>query len=160
VFAALLYPSREGLVEYLAYRQEVEGLVARLNDKWATDGWTPIVMKTNDDYPRSVAALQLADVVLVNPVRDGLNLVAMEGVLVSDRASTLVLSTEAGAWEQLADAGAIGINPFDVGATADALHVALTMETDERERRHTRLRSVVAARTARDWLREQLAAAG
>ncbi|MEY2433397.1 MAG: trehalose 6-phosphate synthase [Acidimicrobiaceae bacterium] len=160
VFAALLYPSREGLVEYLAYRQEVEGLVDRLNDKWATDDWTPIIMKTNDDYPRSVAALQLADVILVNPVRDGLNLVALEGVLVSERASTLVLSTEAGAWEQLADAGAIGINPFDVSATAEALHDALRMDGDERERRHTRLRSVVAARTARDWLREQLAAAG
>jgi trehalose 6-phosphate synthase len=160
VFAALLYPSREGLVEYLAYRQEVEGLVARLNDKWATAGWTPILMKTNDDYPRSVAALQLADVVLVNPVRDGLNLVAMEGALVSQRASTLVLSTEAGAWEQLADAGAIGVNPFDVGATAEALHAGLRMETDEREQRHARLLSVVSARTARDWLREQLAAAG
>ena len=84
VFAAFLYPSREGLAEYLAYRQEVEGLVARLNEKWATPDWTPIPCKTSDDFPRSVAALQLADVVLVNPIRDGLNLVAMEGVLVSE----------------------------------------------------------------------------
>src|ERR1700738_4220080 len=75
VFAAFLYPSREGLAEYLAYRQEVEGLVARLNGKWSTSDWTPIHMKTSDDYPRSMAALQLADVVLVNPIRDGLNLV-------------------------------------------------------------------------------------
>ena len=134
--------------------------MARLNDKWATADWTPIQMKTSDDYPRSVAALQLADVVLVNPIRDGLNLVAMEAVLVSERASALVLSTEAGAWEQLGDAGAIGINPFDVSATADALHLALSMEHDERADRHDRLRAVVAARTPRDWLREQLAAAG
>jgi trehalose 6-phosphate synthase len=160
VFAAFLYPSREGLAEYLAYRQEVEGLVARLNEKWSTPDWTPIHMKTSDDYPRSMAALQLADVVLVNPIRDGLNLVAMESVLVSKHASALVLSTEAGAWEQLADAGAIGINPFDVGATAEALHTALAMTGDEREQRHTRLRGVVAARTPSDWLREQLAAAG
>jgi trehalose 6-phosphate synthase len=160
VFAAFLYPSREGLVEYLAYRQEVEGLVNRLNDKWSTADWTPIHMKTSDDYPRSMAALQMADVVLVNPIRDGLNLVAMEGVLVSERASALVLSTEAGAWEQLGDAGAIGINPFDVSATAEALHTALSMTSDEREDRHARLRAVVATRTPRDWLREQLAAAG
>jgi trehalose 6-phosphate synthase len=160
VFAAFLYPSREGLAEYLAYRQEVEGLVNRLNDKWSTADWTPIHMKTSDDYPRSMAALQMADVVLVNPIRDGLNLVAMEGVLVSQRASALVLSTEAGAWEQLGDAGAIGINPFDVSATAEALHTALGMASDEREDRHARLRAAVAARTPRDWLREQLAAAG
>jgi trehalose 6-phosphate synthase len=160
VFAAFLYPSREGLVEYLAYRQEVEGLVARLNDKWSTADWTPVHMKTSDDYPRSMAALQLADVVLVNPIRDGLNLVAMEGVLASKHCSALVLSTEAGAWEQLGDAGAIGINPFDVGATADALHAALSMTGDERENRHARLRAVVSARTPRDWLREQLTAAG
>jgi len=160
VFAALLYPSREGLAEYLAYRQEVEGFAARLNDKWGTPDWTPIVMQTDDDYPRSVAALQLADVVLVNPIRDGLNLVAMESVLVSQRASTLVLSTEAGAWEQLGDAGAISINPYDIGATADALHAALTMEQSEREDRHARLHAVVSSRTPADWLREQLAAAG
>jgi trehalose 6-phosphate synthase len=160
VFAAFLYPSREGLAEYLAYRQEVEGLVARLNDKWATADWTPIHMKTTDDYPRSMAALQLADVLLVNPIRDGLNLVAMEGVLASKHASALVLSTEAGAFEQLGHAGAIGVNPFDVGATADALHAALSMAPDEREARHEQLRTVVAARTPRDWLREQLAAAG
>jgi trehalose 6-phosphate synthase len=160
VFAALLYPSREGLAEYLAYRQEVDGLVARLNEKWSTPDWTPILLESSDDYPRSIAALQLADAVLVNPIRDGLNLVAMEGVLVSERASALVLSTEAGAWELLRDAGAIGINPFDVGATADALHLALSMDGTEREARHGRLRAAVASRTPRDWLREQLAAAG
>jgi len=71
-----------------------------------------------------------------------------------------VLSTEAGAWELVRDAGAIGINPFDVSATADALHLALGMDPAERELRHARLRSTVASRTPRDWLREQLAAAG
>lgn len=160
VFVALLYPSREGLAEYLAYAQETEGLVARLNEKWSTPDWTPIVLNTADDFPRSIAARQLADVVLVNPIRDGLNLVAFESALLSERASALVLSTEAGAWELLRDAGAIGINPFDVGATAEALHVALSMDTAEREARHGRVRSAVSSRTPRDWLREQLDAAG
>jgi trehalose 6-phosphate synthase len=72
----------------------------------------------------------------------------------------LVLSTEAGAWELVRDAGAIGINPFDVGATADALHLALGLDAGEREARHQRLRAAVAARTPRNWLQEQLAAAG
>lgn len=160
VFCALLYPSREGLPEYLAYRQEVEGLVERLNDKWATAGWTPILYDARDDFPRSIAALQLADVLLVNPIRDGLNLVAKEGVLVSERDSVLVLSTEAGAYEELGDAGAIAINPFDVGATAAALHAALTMDVDERRRRYERLHAVAATRTPRHWLAEQLDAAG
>jgi len=104
--------------------------------------------------------LQMADVVLVNPIRDGLNLVAFESVLLSERASALVLSTEAGAWELVRDAGAFGVNPFDVGATADALHQALVLDAVERDARHERLRTTVATRTPRDWLREQLAAAG
>jgi trehalose 6-phosphate synthase len=155
VFCALLYPSREGLPEYLAYRQEVEGLVERLNTKWATPDWTPILYDARDDFPRSIAALQLADVVLVNPIRDGLNLVAKEAMLVGDH-SALVLSTEAGAYEELGDAGAIGVNPFDIDDTADALRQALSMDDGERRRRHEQLRAVVAARTPRDWLREQL----
>jgi trehalose 6-phosphate synthase len=154
VFCALLYPSREGLPEYLAYRQEVEGLVERLNEKWATASWTPILYDASDDFPRSIAALQRADVVLVNPVRDGLNLVAKEAVLLGDAA--LVLSTEAGAFEELGDRGAFSINPFDVGGTADAMHQALNMDAEERRRRHDALHAVVAARTPRDWLREQL----
>ena len=158
-FAAFLYPSREGLPEYLSYRQEVEGLARLLNDKWATPTWTPILFDADDDFPRSVAALRRADVLLVNPIRDGLNLVAKEGVLVSERHCALVLSTEAGVWDELGAAGAIGINPFDVGATATALHDALSMPDDERAERHTRLRAAAQARTSRDWLTDQLAAA-
>jgi len=155
VFAALLYPSREGLPEYLAYRQEVEGLVDRLNTKWATNTWTPILYDASDDFPLSIASLQRADAVLVNPIRDGLNLVAKEAVLLGD--AVLVLSTEAGVYEELGDAGVIAVNPFDVGATADALHQALSMDSDERTRRHGQLDAIVAPRTPRDWLHEQLA---
>jgi trehalose 6-phosphate synthase len=155
VFGALLYPSREGLPEYLAYRQEVEGLVDRLNSKWATSTWTPILYDASDDFPLSIASLQRADVVLVNPIRDGLNLVAKEAVLVGDAA--LVLSTEAGVYEELGDEGVFAVNPFDVGATADALHRALGMDDDERQRRHDQLHTIAIARTPRDWLQEQLA---
>jgi trehalose 6-phosphate synthase len=160
VFVAFVYPSREGLPEYLAYRTEVEALIVRINERWATPDWTPIVYDPGDDFPRSVAALQRADVLVVNPIRDGLNLVAKEGVLVNERDGVLVLSTEAGAWDEIGAAGAVGINPFDVAATADAIHAALTMAPDERKRRAASLRAAVSARTPADWLADQLTLAG
>ena len=79
VFVAMLYPSRQGLASYLAYASEIEQVVARVNDRWATRDWTPIVLDQRDDFPRSVAAMQRYDVLLVNPIKDGLNLVAKEG---------------------------------------------------------------------------------
>ncbi len=158
VHVVLAYPSRQGLADYLAYAADVTHTVERINQTFRTDEWTPIVLHTDDDRPRSLAALRIADVLLVNPVRDGLNLVAKEGPLLNTNAGVLVLSREAGAWEELAGA-AIGVNPFDVSGTAEALHGALTMGGDERAARAERLRSTVRARTAADWLDDQLAAA-
>ena len=83
VFVALAYPTRQGLAEYLAYQEEVEATVARINERWGTPGWTPVVLEVEDDYPRSLAALTRYDVLLVNPVRDGLNLVAKEGPVIN-----------------------------------------------------------------------------
>ncbi|MCB9373896.1 MAG: trehalose-6-phosphate synthase [Microthrixaceae bacterium] len=159
VFGAFVYPSREGLPEYLAYRQEVERVVADVNRRWATDSWTPVLFDPSDDFPRSVAALSLADVLLVNPVRDGLNLVAKEGTLVSTREAVLALSPEAGVWEEVGHT-ALRVHPFDVAGTADALHAALSMPADERRDRHRERLAVVRARSPRDWLDDLLAAAG
>jgi trehalose 6-phosphate synthase len=157
VFKALVYPSREGLAEYLAYRHEVESLTAKVNQRWGTEAWTPILLDLSDNFPRSVAALQRSDVLLVNPIRDGLNFVAFEGALVNDRDGVLVLSPDAGAWDLLGSAGALGINPFDVGTTADALAEALAMPADERARRASTLRSAAAARSPAHWLADLLA---
>jgi trehalose 6-phosphate synthase len=159
VFAALIYPSREGLPEYLAYRQEVETLARHVNDTWGTPDWTPVWVDTSDDFPKSVAALRRYDVLLVNPVRDGLNLVAKEGVLLNERDGVLALSREAGAWEELGEA-ALEVNPFDVAGTADALAMGLTMTEAERASHSTALKAAAARRKPRDWLDEQLAAAG
>ena len=159
VFAACVYPSREGLAEYLAYRQETEGLISRINQTWATPGWTPILYDATDDFPRSVAALRRYDALLVNPVRDGLNLVAKEGPLVNERDGVLLLSRESGAWAELGGA-AVGLNPFDVGATAEALHTALSMDDADRKVLAGKVRAVAGARTPADWLADQLAAAG
>jgi len=158
VFAACVYPSRDALPEYLAYRTEMETLVERLNNRWSTPSWTPILLDTSDSYPRSVAALRRYDVLLVNPLRDGLNLVALEGPAVNDCDGVLILSREAGAWDGLGD-GALGINPFDVAGTAAALSRALAMEPVERAERAASTRTASQRRSPQDWLDDQLAAA-
>jgi trehalose 6-phosphate synthase len=157
VFVALAYPTRQGLPEYLAYENEVESTVARINERWGTPGWTPIVLLVEDDYHRSLAALTRYDVLLVNPVRDGLNLVAKEGPLLNGRNGVLALSREAGAFDELGNA-ALEINPFDVSGTAATLAQALNMGIDERESRSDSLRRAVLARTPSDWLNDQLEA--
>lgn len=156
VFVALLSPSREGLAEYLAYRTEVEQAAAALNSQWSTGDWQPVIIDTRDDYARSVGALARYDVLLVNPVRDGLNLIAKEGPLLNKRDGVLCLSREAGAFEELGEA-AVEINPFDVLGTATAMLQALDMPSEERARRATRLRALAGARTPADWLEDLLA---
>ncbi|MHB8219418.1 MAG: alpha,alpha-trehalose-phosphate synthase (UDP-forming) [Acidimicrobiales bacterium] len=159
VMLALLYPSRQGLADYLAYRSEVEHTAARINDSWGSPEWTPVVLDVADDRNRSLAALTRYDALLVNPVRDGMNLVAKEGALVNSVGGTVVLSREAGAWEELNPA-AVGINPFDVSDTARGLDLALDMAGHERAERSAALREIVERRTAADWLADQLAASG
>jgi trehalose 6-phosphate synthase len=156
VFAAMVYPSRLGLAEYQAYGQEVQSLAARLNAKWAGAGWTPIMLHPEDNYPRSVAALRRSDVLLVNPVRDGLNLVAKEGPVVNERDGALVLSRQAGAWDELGQ-HAIGVNPFDVSGTAVALGKALDLGPAERAERAAGLRKAVLATSPLDWFDDQAA---
>lgn len=158
VFVALAYPTRQGLPDYLAYQNEVESAVARINRQWGTPGWTPIVLVVEDDYQRSLAALSRYDVLLVNPVRDGLNLVAKEGPLVNTRQGVLALSREAGAFEELWPA-ALEVNPFDVSGTAAVLGQALDMSGDQRAARAAELQRLILSRRPVDWLNDQLDAA-
>ncbi|MDQ4096697.1 MAG: trehalose-6-phosphate synthase [Actinomycetota bacterium] len=159
VFAAFAYPSRQALPEYLAYRQEVESLARLINDRWSTPDWTPVLLDTADNFPRSVASLRRYDVLLVNPVRDGLNLVAKEGAMLNERDGVVVLSRVAGSWELLGPFGVVGVNPFDVSGTAEALATALSMSASERAARASALSKEAARRTIRDWLDDQLQAA-
>jgi trehalose 6-phosphate synthase len=158
VFVALVYPSREGLPEYLAYRQECESVARVINDRWATPGWQPIILDTSDNFPRSIAALTRYDVLLVNPVRDGLNLVAKEGAVLNKTDGVLALSREAGAWEELSGV-ALEVNPFDVSGTADVLAAALTMGAGERKAHAAALAEAASARVPRHWLEDLLAEA-
>jgi len=159
IFRALGYPSREGLPEYLAYRQEIEALADVINQRWATDDWTPIELDLRDDFPRAVAHLRRYDVLLVNPIRDGLNLVAKEGPLVNERNGTVVLSREAGIHDEMADV-VLSVNPYDITEQAAALGAALDRTASERARAAAALDIVARARTPRDWLDDQIAAAG
>jgi trehalose 6-phosphate synthase len=157
VFGAYCYPSREGLAEYLAYRQEVETVVRQVNERWGTPSWTPILYHDTDDFPRSVAAYRRYDVLLVNPVLDGLNLVAKEGALVNERQGLVALSTEAGVWDELA--GTVrDVHPYDVSGTADVLAAALAAPAEDRRAESLELARRARARTPADWLADQLAA--
>jgi trehalose 6-phosphate synthase len=158
VFVAKLNASRETLPEYQAYRTEVEVAAARLNDRWATADWQPVVLDSRDAYAQAIAALTRYDVLVVNPVKDGLNLVAKEGPLVNERDGVLCLSPDAGAWDEMG-AAALAVHPFDLDQAAATLHAALAMPSAERADRATRLRAAAAARTPRDWLADQLSAA-
>lgn len=159
VFGASVYPSRATLPDYLGYTNEVQGLIDRVNAKWATEGWTPILVDADDNFPASVAVLKRYDVLLVNPVRDGLNLVAKEGVTVNERSGVLALSRESGVFDELGE-WSLALNPFDISATADALHEALVMPDGERAERAAGLRAAAQRRSPHDWLADQLAAAG
>ncbi|HEX7164296.1 MAG TPA: trehalose-6-phosphate synthase [Trebonia sp.] len=156
---AFAYPSRSALAEYRAYTARVHELAAEINAEFGTPDWEPLILDVRDDYPRSLAACGLADVLLVNPIRDGMNLVAEEGPILSERGCALVLSREAGAAALVGEA-ALLVNPYDVTATADALHAGLIMPAAERRRRTATIADAAAARAPRRWLAEQVEALG
>lgn len=156
VLAALVNPSRETLGAYQRLRGEVTATVERINDRWARGDWTPVILDARDDYARSLAGLARADVLLVNPIRDGLNLVAKEGPIVNERDAPLCLSRDAGAFDDL-DGACLEVQPYDLLQTAATLHAALTMEPAERSARAEALRARIGARRPVDWLGDQLA---
>ncbi|MFI5885380.1 trehalose-6-phosphate synthase [Streptomyces sp. NPDC051554] len=155
VHVAFAYPSRQDLAVYRDYTAEVQRVADEINSRYGTAGWTPVVLHVKDDFARSLAAYRLADVALVNPIRDGMNLVAKEVPVVSDEGCVLVLSREAGAYEELGE-DAIPVNPYDVIGTAAALHEALTMPPEERAERTKRLTAAATALPPAQWFLEQL----
>ncbi|MDQ3690993.1 MAG: trehalose-6-phosphate synthase [Chloroflexota bacterium] len=154
-FLAFLVPSRTGLREYGDYGRKVQNAVDRINARFGQSGWRPVQLFYENDYAQAMAGLSIADVILVNPLIDGMNLVAKEAVIVSDRDAVLVLSETAGAFDQMAD-GALAVAPADVVGTADALATALAMPVEERRRRLAQLRRGVEREDITWWLRRQL----
>lgn len=155
VHVAFAYPSRQDLAVYRDYTAEVQRVADEINSAYGTPEWTPVVLHVKDDFARSLAAYRLADVALVNPIRDGMNLVAKEVPVVSDAGCVLVLSREAGAYEELGE-DAVTVNPYDVTGTAHALHQALTMPDGERAERTKRLAAAATALPPAQWFLDQL----
>ncbi len=155
-FLALLQASREDVEEYVTYRERVERLVADVNTRHGTTDWMPIDLRIQDDFPVTLAAYAHYDVLLVNAISDGMNLVAKEGPILNRRAGVLVLSEYAGAFEELG-AFALGVNPFNIEQQADAIYRALTMPADEREERAGMLRAVVEGNSIEKWVEAQFA---
>jgi trehalose 6-phosphate synthase len=154
-FLAILVPSRLGVDEYQDYLNELMAVVGRVNATYGSSDWEPVRLLVGEDYPRAVAALQMYDVLLVNAIADGMNLVAKEGPIVNLRDGVLILSERAGARQQLETASTV-ISPCDVYATAEALHQALTMPTKERQERAIRLQWLIEREDITDWLCRQL----
>ena len=156
-FLAILVPSRREVVEYQNYLDEIMAAVGRVNAAHGNSEWEPIRVLIGEDYERALAALQLYDVLLVNAIADGMNLVAKEGPIVNQRNGVLILSELAGSSQQLAP-GATVVSPCDVYATAQALHQGLTMSETERRNRSGLLRWMIEREDIIDWLCRQLEA--
>jgi trehalose 6-phosphate synthase len=155
-FLALLDPSRQDVPAYSAYLAEIERAVAAVNERFRRDGWTPVELDVADNFAKSVAAYKQYDVLVVNAVFDGLNLVSKEAPLVNDRDGVLVLSENAGAHEELGE-WALTVNPFDLDGQARAIHEALTMAAGERKRRLAGIRAHVSEHDLAAWAAAQLA---
>jgi trehalose 6-phosphate synthase len=155
-FIAQLMPSRMDVPEYQEYLERIEALVAIVNHRHGTPDWMPIQLKLRDDLEEAVAAYKHYDVMIVNAMFDGMNLVAKEGPLVNERSGVSILSENTGAHEELGEF-ALSVNPFDIKETADSIFTALTMSASERERRLRGLKAAVTARDPGDWIDEQLA---
>ena len=156
-FLVLLVPSRLEMDKYQDYLAELMAAAGKINVRYGNSQWEPVRILTGENYPRAVAAMTLYDVLLVNSLADGMNLVAKEGPVVNQRDGVLVLSERTGAYQQL-EPGALVIPPLDVFATAEAMHQALVMLQPERQENAARLRSLVEDEDIVDWLCLQLEA--
>jgi trehalose 6-phosphate synthase len=155
-FTAQLMPSRTDVPEYAEYLEKIEALVAVVNHRHGTPDWMPIDLKLRDDLDEAVASYKHYDVMMVNAMFDGMNLVAKEGPLVNERDGVSILSENTGAHEELGEF-ALSVNPFDVQELADAIYSALTMSPDSRARRARGLEEIVTSRDPGDWIDEQIA---
>jgi trehalose 6-phosphate synthase len=155
-FIAHLQPSRLDVPEYAEYMDRIEALVAVVNHRHGTTDWMPIDLRIYENFPDAVARYKHYDLLIVNSLFDGMNLVAKEGPAVNTRDGVLMLSENTGAHEELGDC-TLSVNPFDIQEQADTIHRALTMEPEERRLRAERLKQIISERDPGDWVDEQLA---
>lgn len=152
---ALLVPSRMEVFEYQNYLQEIMAQAGMINAEFSDEYWEPVRILVGENYSRALAAMQIYDVLLVNPIADGMNLVAKEGALVNQRDGVILLSEDAGAYYELGE-HALTISPFDIYLTAEAMHQGLMMPVEERHARAEALRRQVRGADVRTWFRDQV----
>jgi trehalose 6-phosphate synthase len=155
-FIAHLQPSRQDVPEYAEYLERIEALVAVVNHRHGTTDWMPIDLRIYENFPEAVARYKHFDLLIVNSLFDGMNLVAKEAPAVNTRNGVVMLSENTGAHEELGDC-TLSVNPFDIQEQADTMYRALTMEPEERRLRAERLKQIITARDPGDWVDEQLA---
>jgi len=148
---SFLVPTRTHIKAYQRYVEEVTQLIETINNKYETEEWHPIDFFYENNYLQAIAGMCLYDVLLVNAVIDGMNLVAKEGPVVNNRDGVLILSETVGACEQLGQS-ALTVAPADLEGTTQALYTALTMPPDERSRRAAELKRSIAEEDITDWL--------
>ena len=137
-FLAFLVPSRTHIRQYQRYMDEIQQVIQQINNNHGTDDWQPIVPFIENNYTQAIAGMKLYDVLLVNTIIEGMNLVAKEGAVVNNRDGVLVLSHSSGVYQQLSD-GAISVSPTDIEGTMEALHQAITMSAEDRKDRAARM---------------------
>ncbi|MEA1958385.1 MAG: trehalose-6-phosphate synthase [Chloroflexota bacterium] len=154
-FLAFLVPSRARIKQYRRYAEEVSEAIETVNAKYGDEEWQPITVFYENNYVQALAAMSYYDVLLVNPVNDGMNLVSKEGPVVNKCDGVLVLSETAGAFEQLRE-DALTVTPTDLDGMTDALYRALTMAPDEKKRRASSLKKSIKNEDIALWLNQQL----
>ena len=155
-FIAQLMPSRQDVPEYAEYLEKIEALVAVVNHRHGTTDWMPIDLRIEENLDQAIAYYKHYDLLIVNAMFDGMNLVAKEGPLVNERHGVSLLSENTGAHEELGEFS-LSVNPFDVQEQADAMYRALTMSAEERSWRAEGLKKIVTQRHPGDWVDDQLA---
>ena len=154
-FIAHLQPSRQDVPEYAEYLERIEALVAVVNHRHGTTDWMPIDLRIYENFPEAVARYKHFDLLMVNSIFDGMNLVAKEAPAVNTRDGVVMLSENTGSHEELGDC-TLTVNPFDITEQAETIHRALTMDAEERRLRASRLREIVRERDPGVWISEQL----
>lgn len=154
-FVATLMPTRQDIKIYREYTDNIRDIVKEINEKHATPDWEPIKYICRGDYDLVVALLKRYDVLMVNPILDGMNIVAKEGAVVNENNGVLILSTGAGCYEELKD-GAICINPYDIRQTAESIDTALLMDDETRAVLLEEARAAVQRNDLNKWVSDQL----
>jgi trehalose 6-phosphate synthase len=151
----LLDPSRLSIPAYSLYFETIQATAADVNERHARDGWLPIDLRIGDNFPDVIAAYQQYDVLLVNAIADGMNLIAKEAPLLNQTDGVIVLSERAGAYEEL-EPFVLGVDPLDVEATAAQLERAIELSHSERAARSVAIKDFLVTHDVSRWIDLQL----